>query len=129
MDQWLSTAPSQAVRSANAQRGRYYPVASEPTLTIVKRLLFYQIDRNSKRNIALRYLDQSWRLRHKDEVILFGRIPREERAAEEVTAGGASPSRLWLGTLPSAGQTRPPLSGSLAQETYVRMIVPVRTVE
>ncbi len=98
-------------------------------MTIIKRLLFHQRDRSDKRNITLRQLDQSWRLGHKDEVFLFGRVARADRAAEDVTQSGASPSRLWLGDVPAAGQPRPALQGKLAQETYVRMIIPVRTSE
>jgi hypothetical protein len=128
MDEWLRTA-GQPVRTTTAPRTRYSPAPSEPTLRIIKRLLFHQADRSGGRDSALGYLDQTWRLRHKDEVILFGRIAREEGSAEELTRAGTAPSRLWLGTLPVTGQLRPPLSGSLSQETYVRMIVPVRASE
>ena len=129
MDQWLQTGPTEAVRSANPQRTRYSAQAGQPTMTAMKRVLFHQFDRSNARNGTLGYLDQGWRLRHKEEVILFGRIARSEGLAEEATTTGSSPSRLWLGSLPAPGQTRPPLSGSLAQETYVRMIVPVRNAE
>jgi hypothetical protein len=129
MDEWLQTGPTAVSRGTNAGRGRS-PAASESTLAVVKKLLFFtQSDNSGRRDTALRYLDQSWRLRHKDEVILFGRVERAEEPAEELTATGTAPSRLWLGSLPAAGQPRPPLSGKLTQETYVRMIIPVRTVE
>jgi hypothetical protein len=129
MDQWLTAVPTQYGRHARPQRVNYSPAPVEPTITIMKGLLFHQFDRSGKRNNALGNLDQSWRLRHKDEVLLFGRIAREEQPAEELTASGTSPTRLWLGSLPAAGQPRPPLSGTLAQETFVRMIVPVRSVD
>jgi hypothetical protein len=129
MEEWLKTRPTLISRGPNPPRSRY-PVASEPTITVIKKLLFFsQSDSSGKRDSNLRYLDQSWRLRHKDEVILFGRALREERPAEELTASGTAPSRLWLGSLPAGGQSRPPLSGKLTQETYVRIIIPVRTVE
>jgi hypothetical protein len=129
MDEWLQTGPAAVSRGTNAGRSRF-PAASESTLTVIKKLLFFtQSDNSGRRDSALRYLDQSWRLRHKDEVILFGRVERAEEPAEELTATGTAPSRLWLGSLPAMGQPRPPLSGTLAQETFVRMIVPVRTAE
>jgi hypothetical protein len=129
MEEWLSTAPMKASLNASPSRIRYSNVPSEATTTIIKKLLFPEFDRSSRRDSALRHLDQGWRLRHKDEVLLFGRIAREEGQAEALTMAGTSPSRLWLGSLPAIGQSRPPLSGTLAQETYVRMIVPVRTSE
>jgi hypothetical protein len=129
MDSWLKDVPTQSHRRATAPRGQYGSVPSEPTMTVMKGLLFHQFDRSGKRNNTLRNLDQSWRLRHKEEVVLFGRIAREERPAEELTTAGASPTRVWLGSLPAMGQSRPPLSGTLAQETFVRLIVPVRTAD
>jgi hypothetical protein len=128
MQQWLTSVPRQSWGNANPQRPRSSP-APQPTASIIKQLLFSQLAGAGTRNSALRYLDQSWRRHHKDEVILFGRIARKEGSAEELAAAGTSPSRLWLGSLPAAGPGRPPLSGTLAQETYVRMIVPVRSVE
>ncbi|HLJ98208.1 MAG TPA: hypothetical protein VKU02_33930 [Gemmataceae bacterium] len=127
MEQWLEDVPAQYRRNAAASRLPYATTPADATITVVKGLLFHQFDRKAQRNNALRFLDQSWRLRHKDEVVLFGRIPRQEGAAETLTAGGAAPTRLWLGSMPAMGQARPPLSGTLTQETFVRMIIPIRT--
>ena len=130
MEEWLTAAPVQTTANAtNPSRNRYSLVPSDATTAIIKKVLFPEFDRSGRRDNALRYLDQSWRLRHKDEVFLFGRIARAEQPAEELTTAGTSPSRLWLGSLPAMGQPRPPLTGTLAQETYVRMIVQVRTTE
>lgn len=129
MDQWIKEVPAQSYRRVNPQGNRYGPVPSEQTVTVIKGLLFHQFDQSGRRDNALRSLDQSWRTRHKDEVILFGRVPRTEQPAEDATAAGTSPTRLWLGTVPDSGEARLPLQGTLGQETYVRMIIPVRTAE
>ena len=50
----------------------------------------------------------------------------DEGPAEAMTMNGASPSRLWLGTLPAVGQSRPALPGTLDQETYVRIFIPIQ---
>lgn len=128
MDEWLKAA-GPSVPHLSPQRTHYASAPSEPTLRIIKRVLFHQFDRSGGRNNALSYLDQSWRLRHKDEVILFGRIAREERPAQELASSGTAPTCLWLGSLPAPGQPRPPLAGTLSQETFVRMIIPVRVGE
>jgi hypothetical protein len=81
----------------------------------------------SQRNLSLRELDQVWRLQHADEVFVVGRIPRREGPAEDISQSKESPSRIWLGQLPATGSARPPLNGTLSQDTYVRMIIPVKT--
>jgi hypothetical protein len=79
------------------------------------------------RNTDLRHIDQSWRLSRPEEVVLFGRVdPRAgEGPAEKITRDGISPSRLWLGELPSSGKSRPALVGTMTQRTYVRVYIPV----
>ena len=49
-------------------------------------------------------------------------------APEALTADARQPlpTRLWLGGLPTAGAERPGLSGTLNQDTFIRVIVPVR---
>ena len=81
-----------------------------------------------RRNNALRYLDQSWRRKNQDELILFGRVAAKSGPAEEVTQSPAGACRLWLGPR-EPGKGRPALPGTLNQETYVRVFLPVRTVE
>jgi hypothetical protein len=100
---------------------------------LMTRLLFHDklTEGSRRRNHTLRHLDQSWRLRdinHHDspiqEAILIGRLPRLEGPAEEVAENKKGvPSRLWLGSLP--GEERKPLSGSMIQDTYVRVFLPV----
>jgi hypothetical protein len=128
MNTWLSTGPAGKVVNPNTPGRRSGPAVAEATQSVVKRLLFNEDNRGSQwRNTALRRLDQSWRLHHKEEAVLFGRIARREGAAEEVTTHPASPSRLWLGGLPGPGQARQPLPGTLSQETYVRVFIPVKS--
>lgn len=81
-------------------------------------------------NASLRELDESWRLTedNKDEAILVARIDRTTGPAEEVYADptGPSPTRLWLKGLPGTGTPRAPTPGTLRQETYVRVYIPIR---
>ena len=57
---------------------------------------------------------------------MHGRVARQEGPAEKVTQDPASPSRLWLGQLPGPGKERPALNGTMTQETYVRLYLPVK---
>jgi hypothetical protein len=104
---------------------------------IIKRLLFQEYVGGS--NHSFRPLDQSWRLRElqgRDEVvrdlILVGRLPRAQGGAEALTAAADPrlPTRLWLSgrsdALPGEAQARPTLSGTLTQDTFVRVFLPVR---
>jgi hypothetical protein len=79
-------------------------------------------------NASLRRLDQSWRVGEDrpEQAILVLRIPTREASAEEMTQSPESPSRLWLGELPTSGGSRPALQGTLKQETYVRVFIPVK---
>lgn len=127
MNAWLSSGPAGKAIQAQTPGVRRAPGSSEPTQNVMKRLLFHEEVRGSPwRNNALRRLDQTWRLHHKEEVVLYGRIARREGAAEEVATHPASPSRLWLGRLPGTGQSRQPLPGTLSQEAYVRIFIPVQ---
>jgi hypothetical protein len=85
-------------------------------------------------NHSYRRLDQSWRLNDRmrreylstREAILFDRLPRSAGDAEKVNSRADSPTRLWLGELPTSGQNRPPLTGNMINDTYVRIFLPVR---
>ena len=57
------------------------------------------------------------------------RVPTRESQAEDMAQSPESPSRLWLGDLPTGGGTRPGLQGTLKQETYIRVFIPVRPVK
>jgi hypothetical protein len=94
----------------------------------MKGLLFHEkADPTVGGNTGLRTLDQGWRLKDRDEVVLLGRVePRAgDGPAEKVTLDPATPSRLWLGALPGSGQ-RPKLDGTLTQRTFVRVYIPVQ---
>jgi hypothetical protein len=123
LNNWLRSGsgfePNPSSRRANP------PSSSEGT---VRSMLFYQaLDGGGQRNNALRYLDQSWRVREgRDEVILVARLKTQQGGADEVTSSPESASRLWLGALPAPGISRPELVGKMRQETYLRVFIPVQ---
>lgn len=82
-------------------------------------------------NASLRRIDQSWRvgLDRPEQAMLVMRLPTREEEAESMTKSPLSPSRLWLGALPTAGGQRPAIQGRLKQETYIRVFIPVRTAK
>ncbi|CAN5539481.1 hypothetical protein BH10PLA2_BH10PLA2_11440 [soil metagenome] len=125
MNDWLGRSgatPGAGTPKRGAPRG----TDTEP---LIKSLMFHQVDRSKRPNNLLRNMDESWRLNHKDEVILFARISRADGESEQLTASPASQTALWLGELPTAGATRPPMLGSMSQSTYVRIFVPVLPTE
>ncbi len=111
----------------------------DPT-TIVKEILFHElVDTAHLRNHSLRRLDLSWRLQEQQrprqnlvrEAILFGRIPTASGPAEQlaVSKDRPLPSLLWLNWLNNvaqSGQGRPPIPGTMVQDTFVRVLLPVR---
>jgi hypothetical protein len=103
-----------------------------PSHTLMRPLLFRDV--GGRPNSGLRQLDETWRVsqqgegrerRFRDEVVLVARTPPRTDKAETVTQDGVSPSRLWLDDLPGSRPQRPPLSGYLQQETYVRIYIPL----
>lgn len=97
---------------------------------------------NTTRNHALRVLDLSWRLDQPEanrnvrdvrirEAILVARVKFAAGAAEALTAdvNNPLPTNLWLHDLPGANKVRPRLDGIMAQDTFVRMILPVKPKE
>ena len=127
---WI-TAPSQAPAIAKAPQQptrRGFSASVEATPLVLKRMLFQEAEQanNRRSSSPLRFLDQSWRLRNQEELILVGRVARKEGQAEDVTRDPASATRLWLGGLPNPKEARPTLQGTLSQETYVRVFLPVR---
>jgi hypothetical protein len=131
-DQWLTAAPPSMTKPQGVPGTRSPRSGSTPlTITTLKKLLFYR--GAGERNNALRYLDENWRLKHEgdmnvEEIILFGHVARQEGLAEDITASQANPTQLWLGALPAEGGQRPPLNGTLNQETYIRVMIPVPKV-
>jgi hypothetical protein len=116
-------------------RGRGVSEYHDQMEAIVKNILFnrhamksHPNSREPQRNSSLRLLDQSWRREHltTDEVILYGRVPVLNGEAQKIGDDPGSPSRLWLNELRKAGRKWPGLSGTLRQETFVRVFIPVR---
>lgn len=95
---------------------------------IFKQISFFEADpkKAGMRNVTMRNLDVSWRLRLKNEAILFARIAPKSAAAEAITNDPLSSSKLWLGKLPAANETRPSLLGTVNQETYIRVFIPIK---
>lgn len=83
----------------------------------------------SLNNATLRDLDQSWRLdpENRDEAILVARVETVNGLARDILGDpvGASPTRLWLKGLPQPGANPPDIPGTLRQETYVRVYIPI----
>jgi hypothetical protein len=86
-------------------------------------------------NAGARTLDHTWRLKKlnidgrdvfRDEVILIGRIGPKDGSADELTSKGFAPTALWFGRLPGTADRRPKIDGSLRQETYIRVYIPVK---
>jgi hypothetical protein len=102
----------------------------DPTM---KWLQFFQgADGHASANGGLRSLDQTWRVTKEtnDTAILVGKIASQRGPAQEVAAGPASPTRLWLGgILPAAGTNPPEIPGVMNQDTYVRIIIPIKTAD
>jgi hypothetical protein len=132
-----SLRPQQAL-AADSHRSLPRAQAALSSYLALKPALFFSLAARNENNSGLRSLDQAWRItslstvptppqmQYRSEAILVARTPSVADAAEAVTAGPASPSRLWLGALPGREQHRPAIDGYLAQETYVRVYIPVR---
>jgi hypothetical protein len=117
---------------------RYYqqqPPSPEPAQSFIRELMFHerlprQQTTQGLHNASLRELDQSWRLQDNDAgdvAILVGKLVVEKDAAETVSNKPGTVTRLWLGALPGGTAPRPELQGTMRQETYVRVYLPVRT--
>jgi hypothetical protein len=86
-------------------------------------------NRSQAPNASLRRMDQSWRVaedRPENAILVLRIATREGAQAEDMARDPASPSRLWLGDLPTSGGTRPTMQGTLKQETYIRVFIPVK---
>jgi hypothetical protein len=96
---------------------------------VMKRALFYEAasKQDEVQNHGLERLDQGWRVEQPDEAVLFARIPQVKIGPEGNPAARdqALPTLLWLGELPGPGE-RPAVPGTLVQETYVRVLIPVK---
>jgi hypothetical protein len=114
------------------QWGRAQPAPTASYLSLWG-LLFHEkvvpADARGLNNATLRDLDQSWRLGadNRDEVILVARVETANGLAKDVLGdpSGASPTNLWLKGLPQPGARPPEVPGTLRQETYIRVYIPV----
>ncbi len=107
-----------------------------PTPLIRQAMFFQKMDvANTGRNHSLRFMDFSWRLQKAPgqgenrlrEAILYAHVPFQRGPADELNKGAEPlPTKLWLGELPEAGKTQPTLAGTQAQDTYLRVLFPVR---
>lgn len=135
---WFRNPTSQATSNQNYRyrRGTFYQDVKVPTDAVVRTLLFHDSlekpGQGGLRNLSGRLLDQTWRLKQfRNEAIVYGKWSAAPGtppgSAETVTQGPMSPSRLWLGDLPAPGKTRPSLAGTVRQETYVRIFIPIES--
>jgi hypothetical protein len=125
LKEWMNNSFAGVSPKTNAN---FDALANFTASSSMKGILFHdKAETNVGGNTGLRALDQSWRLKDRDEVVLVGRVePRAgDGPAEVVTTDPATPSRLWLGALPGAG-ARPKLDGTLTQRTFVRVYIPVQ---
>lgn len=77
-------------------------------------------------NASVRPLDQSWRVTEKspNQAILLARIGRAMGPAEAMSVPARAPTRLWLSEIPG-DRPRTPLQGTIRQETYIRVFIPI----
>jgi hypothetical protein len=110
------------------------PVNSNFLLTndvwrLMKQSMFFRlVDNATKTNAGLRRRDLSWRFgtlqptigqpRHRQEAILVARVPLVHDLAEVVNEHGVTATRLQLG--------RASMRGSMTQDTYLRVLIPVQ---
>ena len=125
METWLSSGAGVPATGSGKPRG----MRGTDTEPIIKKLMFQQFYHSPHPNNLLRNLDESWRLPHKDEVVLFARIARADGESEIVASSPESQSALWLGELPGPGAERHPLLGTMSQASYVRVFIPVLSAE
>ncbi|MGF1581289.1 MAG: hypothetical protein ACFCD0_18140 [Gemmataceae bacterium] len=85
-------------------------------------------------NHSQRRVDQAWRFRDVRATstpvrtaVLVGRLDRIMGSAEDVNKNDSKvPTRVWLNALPTVDDQQPQLQGMMVQQTYVRVILPVR---
>jgi hypothetical protein len=108
---------------------------------LMKDLMFHADSGGSvMNNCGLRMLDATWRIESartsvknqpgsawRDEAVLVARTPNLSDKAETVAQNPGSATRIWLDRLPDGKNQRPGMTGFLAQETYVRAYLPVKT--
>ncbi|CAN5321964.1 hypothetical protein BH11PLA2_BH11PLA2_00730 [soil metagenome] len=142
--QWLSKFAAQTSMSVMTQpdprRNTFQNVNGTPTSTggSAAQILFHEEslignDATSPSNSTLRRLDQSWRIhpRNVNEIIVVARLTAVKGNAEEIlnAKNSASPTKLWLRSLPGEGKPHEVIPGTLQQDTYVRIYIPIPPVK
>jgi hypothetical protein len=108
----------------------------------IKHLAFHERSdvANVGRNHLLRPLDFGWRVTEAPpgnanlrtrEAILFARVKFVSGNAQSLSTDTTNPlpTRLWLGDLPNSGRPCPSLDGVLNQDTFIRVILPIRPAD
>lgn len=131
-DAWFQSQPMPYTKYGSKSGSA--PIDPEPSRTMMPAVLFNEARERSSgkslaRNGGFRELDQSWRLKPDDpgeEAILFGRVRAVSGQAADVAQKPGAVTQLWLGALPGSGSPTPPkINGTMRQETYVRIYLPV----
>ncbi len=137
IDNWFGTnaivLPSTATHNYG-RRGGYNETAGPSSLSLWGALFHERAAASGVRlqNASLRHLDQSWRVKesNRDEAILVARVDNASgsKLSEEVMTSPTGPSvtKLWLKGLPGNPAGRTPVPGTIRQETYIRVYIPVR---
>ncbi|MFL5245432.1 MAG: hypothetical protein ACJ8FY_25325 [Gemmataceae bacterium] len=126
--QLLSVDFLRASKSVTSAKPDFGTGGRTQNLSIKSVLFFGAGARTQYGNSGLRYLDENWRVRpdHSGEAVLIARASPAHGPAEKITESAVSPSQLWLGRLPGSNAKRPELVGTLSQETYIRVYIPVK---
>lgn len=133
MTDWLSGGGNRDSERLQTAQGVYNPGP------LMRRIQFNdpQGVAASTANHALRALDMTWRLqgalplgRHDNsvhEAIMVARVKFTTGLADTVSRDSNQPlpTNIWVGELPGPGKARPRLDGVLAQDTFVRILLPV----
>lgn len=136
IDNWFGTNAVIAQASNNNYgRGSRYNETTGPTNLSFWGALFHEkaVPAGTRlQNASLRHLDQSWRLneRNRDEAILVARVDASSGSNAEAVLtdkDGPSVTKLWLKGLPGDPKGREPVPGTIRQETYIRVYIPVGT--
>lgn len=127
---WLHKDIPQKDLLASSQTGRVGPVEfkDDPNFRLWPMLFHDVVQGQFGRlyNSSVRELDQSWRIAEKNpnNAILVARLRRREGPAEDISQAPDSPTRLWLNGIPGVG-ARAPIDGTIRQETYIRVLIPI----
>lgn len=135
-DGWLK---NNAILPASNNQYTYNPSPTRSSVSLWGALFHEKVAATGQplQNSSFRELDASWRVDedNRNEAILLAKVETEPvptgqlaPLAEDVMASpsGPSPTLLWLKGLPGGEKAREPVPGSLRQETYIRVFIPVK---